>query len=128
MKRLLALLILTQSPALAASDPWPAAPVLTRLLVLPSGKADGQRLVSGLGLTEAQVRELRRLAASEGAAGEAGRRVIGRQEAARLNAKITAMNAEKDRKVRVLLGGKYPAFRSWVRTWWGGEVQKAARP
>lgn len=128
MKRLLALLILSAPSALAASDPWPTAPVLTRLLVLPSGKADGQRLTSGLGLSGAQVRELRRLAASEGAAGEAGRHVIGRQEAAHLNAKISAMNAEKDRKVRVLLGGKYPAFRSWVRNWWAGEVQKAARP
>ncbi|WP_034384811.1 hypothetical protein [Deinococcus sp. YIM 77859] len=123
----LALLLLppgVQAASLSA-DPWPQSPVLVRLFVLPSGREASRRLSRDLALTPAQVAALRRLAQSEAASAQAGREVIGRQEAARLNARIAALRTEKDRKVRVLLGSKYPAFREWVRTWWAARVKGA---
>ncbi|GAA5511902.1 hypothetical protein Dcar01_00616 [Deinococcus carri] len=128
MKRLLlslTLTVLSQGAQATAADPWPNSPALVRLFVLPSGRADAERLTRTLALTPAQIAELRRLARSEAAYGEAGRHVIGRQEAARLNARIAAMRVEKDRKVRALLGTKYPAFRDWLRGWWAGRVRAA---
>ncbi|MFC4639599.1 hypothetical protein [Deinococcus hohokamensis] len=128
MRPLLPALLLTfpSVPATAAAaDPWPAAPVLTRLLTLPAGHADGQRLVRDLKLTSVQVAELRRLAGSEAAYGRAGRQVIGRDEAARLNRNLHRMTLEKDRKVRLVLAAQYPAFRAWVRTWWQTQVGRA---
>lgn len=109
----------------AAQDPWPAAPVLTRMLTLPGGQADGQRMVKELKLTATQFSELRRLAGSEATYGRAGRQVTGRGEAARLNRNLQRMNQEKDRKVRLSLGSRYPAFRTWVRTWWQTQVGQA---
>ena len=114
------------SAATAVPDPWPNSPALLRLYGLPTSYRDGERLAQALDLSPAEVAELRRLARSEASDGEAGRHVLGRQEAARLNARIATTRAEKDRKVRALLGSRYPAFRSWLRTWWAGEV-KAAR-
>lgn len=105
------------------ADPWPASEVLTRLLVLPAGRADGERMVRELRLSPAQVRELRRLAASEHQYGQAAWRVVGRDNAAALNARLAGMRAEKDRKVRASLGGTYPAFRAWLRTWWATQVE-----
>ncbi|KQR28033.1 hypothetical protein [Deinococcus sp. Leaf326] len=111
-------------PALSRpADPWPASEVLTRLLVLPAGRADGERLVRELRLSPAQVRELRRLAASEHQYGQAAWRVVGRDNAAALNTRLAGMRAEKDRKVRAALGGTYPAFRAWLRTWWATQVE-----
>lgn len=104
------------------ADPWPASEVLTRLLVLPAGRADGARMVRELRLSHAQVRELRRLAASEHQYGQAAWRVVGRDNAAALNLRLAGMRAEKDRKVRASLGGTYPAFRAWLRGWWATQV------
>ncbi|ANE43422.1 hypothetical protein [Deinococcus puniceus] len=114
-----------QAAATRPADPWPSSAVLTRLFALPSGRADGQRLISELRLTPAQIAELRRLARSEAQAAQAGRRVFGRDEATALNAKIARLSAEKDRKVRQSLGSKYSGFRVWVRGWWKGEVSAA---
>lgn len=105
------------------ADPWPASEVLTRLLVLPAGHADGERMVRELRLNPAQVRELRRLAASEHQYGQAAWRVVGRDNAAALNRRLATMRAEKDRKVRASLGSTYPAFRAWLRTWWATQVE-----
>ncbi|MFB9992582.1 hypothetical protein ACFFLM_11450 [Deinococcus oregonensis] len=116
------------SPVQAATrptDPWPSSAVLTRLFALPAGRADGQRLIRELHLTAAQSTELRRLARSEAAYAQAGRQLFGRDEAAALNAKLSRMSAEKDRKVRLSLAGKYGSFRGWVRTWWRAEVTAA---
>ncbi|MFD1730042.1 hypothetical protein ACFSC4_01285 [Deinococcus malanensis] len=113
------------SPMTAVRDPWPTAAVLTRLLTLPAAKADGLQMAKDLRLNSLQVSELRRLAASESAYGRAGRRVIGREEAARLNHNLLHMNQEKDRKVRVALGERYPAFRAWIREWWQTQVVQA---
>lgn len=104
------------------ADPWPASEVLTRLLVLPAGRADGARMIRELRLNPAQVRELRRLAASEHQYGQAAWRVVGRDNAAALNLRLAGMRAEKDRKVRASLGGTYPAFRAWLRGWWATQV------
>ena len=104
------------------ADPWPASEVLTRLFVLPAGRADGARMVRELRLSPAQVRELRRLAASEHQYGQAAWRVVGRDNAAALNLRLAGMRAEKDRKVRASLGGTYPAFRAWLRGWWATQV------
>jgi len=107
------------------SDPWPNSPVLLRLLTLPSARRDSERLFRTLALTPAEAAELRRLAQSEAAYAQAARRVIGRQEAAQLNRRIAVMRVEKDRKVRALLGRRYPAFRKWLRVWWAGQVRGA---
>ena len=61
----------------------------------------------------------------EAAYGQAGREVLGRAEAARLNAELAAMRAAKDRRVRAVLEHKYPAFREWLRNWWAGQVDAA---
>lgn len=106
-------------------DPWPDSPALIRLYRLPAGRADGERLARDLALRPEQVAELRRLAGIEAAYGQAGRRVIGRAEAARLNAELAALRAEKDRRVRAALGEEYPAFRAWLRHWWAGQVGAA---
>ncbi len=126
MRRLLLLLTLCGPAALASttSDPWPGVPVLTRLFVLPSSRADSQRLIRALDLTVAQVRELQRLAGSERAYAQAARD-LNTPAARALNVKLAAMNAEKDRKVRRLLGRDYDRFRSWVRTWWQSQVRQA---
>ena len=113
------------SPTTAARDPWPTAAVLTRLLTLPAGKADGLRMVKDLRLNPLQVSELRRLAVSESVYGRAGRQVIGREEAARLNRNLLLMNQEKDRKARLALADRYPAFRTWIRSWWQAQVGQA---
>lgn len=120
-------LSLTPASAAApqAADPWPSSAVLTRLFSLPSSRADGQRLIQDLRLTPAQSAELRRLARSEAQAAQAGRQVFGRDEATALNAKIARLSAEKDRKVRLSLAGKYTDFRGWVRTWWSAQVGAA---
>lgn len=107
------------------SDPWPDSPVLLRLLTLPSARRDGERLFRALALSPAEAAELRRLAQSEASFAQAARQVIGRREAAQLNKRIAAMRVEKDRKVRALLGSRYPAFREWVREWWAGQVRAA---
>lgn len=122
---LLLFLALLPVHAQAASDPWPGSPVLTRLFVLPSGRADRDRLIRTLDLTVAQVRELERLAGSERAYAQAAR-TLDRPGARALNVKLTAMNAEKDRKVRRLLGTDYTLFRGWVRAWWQAQVRRAA--
>ncbi|GGN33569.1 hypothetical protein [Deinococcus daejeonensis] len=122
---LLLLLALPPVHAQAASDPWPGSPVLTRLFVLPSGRADRDRLIRTLDLTVAQVRELERLAGSERAYAQAAR-TLDRAGAQTLNVKLAAMNAEKDRKVRRLLGAEYTLFRAWVRAWWQAQVRRAA--
>jgi len=122
---LLLLLALLPVHAQAASDPWPGSPVLTRLFVLPSGRADRDRLIRTLDLTVAQVRELERLAGSERAYAQAAR-TLDRAGAQTLNVKLAAMNAEKDRKVRRLLGAEYTLFRAWVRAWWQAQVRRAA--
>ncbi|NTX99840.1 hypothetical protein [Deinococcus sp. JMULE3] len=122
---LLLLLALLPVHAQAASDPWPGSPVLTRLFVLPSGRADRDRLIGALDLTVAQVRELERLAGSERAYAQAAR-TLDRAGAQALNVKLAAMNAEKDRKVRRLLGADYKLFRAWVRAWWQAQVRRAA--
>lgn len=122
---LLLLLALLPVHAQAASDPWPGSPVLTRLFVLPSGRADRDRLIRTLDLTVAQVRELERLAGSERAYAQAAR-TLDRADAQALNVKLAAMNAEKDRKVRRLLGAEYTLFRAWVRAWWQAQVRRAA--
>lgn len=109
------------------ADPWPASEVLTRLFVLPAGRADGARMVRELRLSPAQVRELHRLAASEHQYGQAAWRVVGRDNAAALNLRLAGMRAEKDRKVRASLGGTYPAFRAWLRTWWAAQVEDSRR-
>ncbi|UQN05825.1 hypothetical protein [Deinococcus sp. QL22] len=114
-----------QASATRPADPWPSSAVLTRLFVLPSGRADSERLSRELRLTPAQTAELRRLARGEAAAAQAGRQVFGRDEATALNAKIARLSAEKDRKVRLSLAGKYSSFRGWVRTWWRAEVSAA---
>lgn len=114
-----------QASATRPADPWPSSAVLTRLFTLPSGRAAGERLISELRLTPAQTAELRRLARSEAAYAQAGRQVFGRGEATALNARIARFSAEKDRKVRLSLAGKYGSFRVWVRTWWRGEVGAA---
>lgn len=123
-RTLLLSLILSVTPAsaLTPADPWPTAPVLTRLFALPRGKADGQRLSQVLELRPAQLQELKRLADSEARYGDAGRHLFGRDEATRLNASIARFNVEKDRKVRLALGGQYPAFRQWIRAWWADQV------
>ncbi len=122
---LLLLLALLPVHVQAASDPWPGSPVLTRLFVLPSGRADRDRLIGALDLTVAQVRELERLAGSERAYAQAAR-TLDRAGAQALNVKLAAMNAEKDRKVRRLLGTDYTLFRAWVRAWWQAQVRRAA--
>lgn len=111
----------------AASDPWPAAPVLMRLFILPAGQASGKRLVSELQLSAAQQETLRQLAHSEAALGGQAQTVIGRSNAAALNRRIALFRAEKDRKARAALGAKYPKFRQWVRLWWASEVKNAGR-
>lgn len=111
------------APVSAPADPWPGSEALTRLLVLPAGRADGERMVRELRLSAAQVRELRRLAASEHAYGLAAWHVVGRDNAAALNVRLAVMRAEKDRKVRASLGGTYPAFRAWLRGWWATQVE-----
>lgn len=112
----------TRAATSRPADPWPASEVLTRLFVLPAGRADGARMVRELRLSPAQVRELRRLAASEHQYGQAAWRVVGRDNAAALNLRLAGMRAEKDRKVRASLGGTYPAFRAWLRGWWATQV------
>ncbi len=102
----------------APPDPWPAAPVLTRLFRLPAGRADAQALIATLDLTVAQVWELRRLAGSETLSASAPDSVTAR-------AKIAATNAEKDRKVRLLLGADYARFREWVRVWWREQLRRS---
>jgi hypothetical protein len=120
-------LITAQAQAAASrpADPWPSSAVLTRLFALPSGRTDGQRLISELRLSPAQTAELRRLARSEAVLAVAGRQLFGRDEATALNAKIARFSTEKDRKVRQSLGGKYSGFRVWVRGWWKAEVGAA---
>lgn len=98
-------------------DPWPAAPVLTRLFRLPASRADTQTLISTLDLTVAQVWELRRLAGSETLS-------VSAPNSAKSRAKIAATNAEKDRKVRLLLGADYARFREWVRAWWREQLRR----
>ncbi|AWT36066.1 hypothetical protein GCM10008956_01940 [Deinococcus arenae] len=129
MRRLLLLFALGwgAAPAQTAADPWPRAPVLTRLFVLASGRQDSERLIRTLDLTVAQVRELQRLAGSERAYAQAAR-PLGTAAARALNVKLAAMNAEKDRKVRRLLGRDYDRFRVWVRAWWEAQVRQAQRP
>ena len=121
---LLLALTLTPASATAAQDPWPTSEVLTRLFVVRP--ADGARLVRELGLSSAQAAELRRMAGSERSYGQAGRQVFGRPEAQKLNGKLAEMRVEKDRKTRLALGSQYPAFRTWVRGWWAGEVSRSA--
>jgi len=117
---------LTLAPGLrAAPDPWPGSPALIRLYLLPAGRAEAERLGRDLALSAAEVAELRRLAETEAAYGQAGREVLGRAEAARLNVELSAMRAEKDRRVRALLGDRYPAFRDWLRVWWAEQVGAA---
>lgn len=127
--RLLVVSALLSAPASAqfrVADPWPNSEVLTRLFVLrPS---DGARLAREVGLSPAQVGELRRLAASERTYSHAAGQVLGRAEAQTLNAKLAQMRAEKDRKVQVSLGSCYPAFRAWVRGWWASQVKRAQQP
>ena len=120
---LFALLVPATASATTAQDPWPGSEVLTRLFVLQP--TDGARLVRELGLTPAQAAELRRMAGSERSYGQAGRQVLGRAEAQHLNGKLAEMRTEKDRKTRLALGGRYPAFRDWVRGWWAGEVRRS---
>lgn len=120
---LLALLVPAPASASVAQDPWPASEVLTRLFVLRP--ADGARLVRDLGLNSAQAAELRRMAGSERSYGQAGRQVLGRNEAQHLNAKLAEMRAEKDRKTQLTLGSRYPAFREWVRNWWSAQVRRS---
>ncbi|GAA0499264.1 hypothetical protein [Deinococcus depolymerans] len=100
------------------ADPWPAAPVLTRLFRLPEGRADAQALIAALDLTVAQVRELQRLADSETLS-------AARPAAVAARAKLAATQAEKDRKVRLLLGADYVRFREWVQAWWREQVRRA---
>jgi hypothetical protein len=116
-----------QASSTQPADPWPSSAVLTRLFVLPSGRTDGERLVRQLHLTPAQTAELRRLARSEAVLAEAGRQVFGRDEATALNARIAHLSAEKDRKVRLSLAGKYSGFRGWVRTWWTQKVSESRK-
>lgn len=112
----------TQAPLAARTpvpaDPWPEAPVLTRLFRLPAGRADAQRLVAALDLTVAQVRELQRLAGSETLYVQGGATPA-------TQAKLAAMRAEKDRKVRLLLGADYALFRQLVRDWWRDQLRRA---
>lgn len=108
-----------------APDPWPGSPVLIRLYLLPAGRADAGRLARDLALGPEQVAELRGLAEAEARYGQAGRQVIGRAQAARLNAELAALRAEKDRRVRAALGEHYPAFREWLRHWWAEQVVAA---
>lgn len=114
-----------QASSTRPADPWPRSAVLTRLFVLPSGRSSGERLVRQLRLTPPQMAELRRLARSEAELARAGRQVFGRDEATVLNARIARFSAEKDRKVRLSLAGKYSSFRGWIRTWWAQEVSGA---
>ncbi|MBB5232632.1 hypothetical protein [Deinococcus budaensis] len=113
------------APAPWPGDPWPGSPALIRLYLLPAGRADGERLARDLALRPEQVAELRELARTEAAAGQAGRQVIGRAEAARFNAELAALRAEKDRRVRAALGEQYPAFRAWLSGWWAEQVSAA---
>lgn len=122
---LLALTTVASAVTRPAPDPWPGSPALIRLYLLPAGRADGERLARDLALRPDQVAELRGLAGIEAAYGQAGRRVIGRAEAARLNAELAAMRAAKDRRVRAALDEKYPAFREWLRNWWAEQVSAA---
>ncbi|WP_189067806.1 hypothetical protein [Deinococcus radiotolerans] len=108
----------------AAGDPWPSVPVLTRVFTAPAGRPDRDQLIRTLNLTVAQVREFQRLAGSESAYAQAARTLNTAGDRA-LNVKLAAMNAEKDRKVRRLLGGDYAAFRAWVRAWWQAQVNRA---
>lgn len=116
-------LLLAPAAATSVQDPWPTSEVLTRLFVVRP--ADGARLVRELGLTPAQAAELRRMAGSERRYGQAGRQVLGRAEAQHLNVKLAEMRTEKDRKTRLALAARYPAFRDWVRGWWAGEVSRS---
>ena len=118
-------LLLAPAAATSVQDPWPNSEVLTRLFMVRP--ADGARLVRELGLTPAQAAELRRMAGSERSYGQAGRQVLGRAEAQHLNVKLAGMRTEKDRKTRLALGARYPAFRDWVRGWWAGEVRRSGQ-
>ncbi|MFT2720261.1 hypothetical protein ACMT4L_09680 [Deinococcus sp. A31D244] len=102
----------------ATADPWPDAPVLTRLFRLPAGRADAQQLIAALDLTVAQVRELQRLAGSETL-------YVQGEVTASTPAKLAVMRAEKDRKVRLLLGADYALFRQIVRDWWREQLRRA---
>lgn len=113
--------------AAAPADPWPSAPVLTRLFLLPEGRNSQARLIKDLRLTPSQVSTLRHLADSESALAQQAQNVLGRENAAALNNKINLFNAEKDRKVREALEGSYPKFRQWIKVWWAEEVKKARR-
>ncbi|WP_229783532.1 hypothetical protein [Deinococcus sedimenti] len=130
MRRVMFVLLLGTGPVTAQgtpqtiSDPWPGSAVLTRLFVLSAGRADRDQLIRTLDLTVAQVRELQRLASSERAYAQAAR-PLNPAAARGLNVKLAAMNAEKDRKVRRLLGSDYAVFRAWVRNWWQAQVRRA---
>ncbi len=117
------LLLGTAAAAAVRGDPWPTSPVITRLFALPSSRADAARLARDLDLTAAQVQGLRHLQAGEARSAELGKAVQSRLAAQQLNLKIAAMQAEKDRKARLILGDSYPAFRQWLREWWSRLVE-----
>lgn len=123
--------LLLASGALAAAavrtDPWPGSPVLTRLFALPSSKADVEQLADDLDLSAGQMQDLRQLTAGEVRSAKLGEEVQSRLQAQQLNTEISAMRVEKDRKARLILGGKYAAFRQWIREWWSRQVVRSRR-
>ncbi len=120
---------ITAAPITAApTDPWPGSPVLTRLFGLPSSRAEVLRLSTELHLSAFQMQSLRRLRAGEAQVARLGEAAQSRAQAQAVNVQVAALRGEKDRKARVILGRKYPAFRQWLRGWWAAQVAKSRQP
>ncbi|ADV68002.1 hypothetical protein [Deinococcus maricopensis] len=113
------------SATAAANDPWMRSGVLERLYGTSAHLRDAADLNRQLRLTDAQDSELRRLASSERKLALRLSGARSRAEATAFRAQLMAFRTEEDRKVRAALGGKYDAFRTWVRTWWTRTVQTA---
>jgi hypothetical protein len=121
--------VLASATAFAApADPWPGSPVLTRLFGLPSSRADVARLSSELKLSAFQLQSLRQLSAGETRLARLGEAAQSRQQAQAVNIQLAALRTEKDRKARIILGSRYPAFRGWLRVWWQLQVTKSRKP
>lgn len=108
----------------AVSDPWPTSPVLTRLFRL-EGKRGGAALSHDLHLDSQKAQELAQLTQLESQSARLADGVTDRLQARNVNTQIAAARQQKDAQARRILGDQYPAFRAWLREWWGREVARS---